>query len=149
MRHWLTIAVALTLAPLAAHPEEAGPRVEKAWARATPGSATTGAAYLTIEASRPDRLVGVSTPVAGRAELHAHENDHGVMHMHPVDGVAVQPGVPTVLKPGGIHVMLLQLKQPLKQGETFPLTLRFEKAGTREVTVHVEKPGAAGPRQDS
>jgi copper(I)-binding protein len=149
VKHWLIIAAALALTPFAAHPEDAGPRIEQAWARATPGSATTGAAYLTIEASEPDRLVGASTPVAGRAELHAHENDHGVMRMHPVDGVAVQPGAPTVLKPGGVHVMLMQLKHPLKVGDTFPLTLRFAKAGDREVTVHVEKPGAAGPRQGS
>jgi copper(I)-binding protein len=121
VKHWLIIAAALALTPFAAHPEDAGPRIEQAWARATPGS----------------------------AELHAHENDHGVMHMHPVDGVAVQPGSPTVLKPGGVHVMLMQLKHPLKVGDTFPLTLRFAKAGDREVTVHVEKPGAAGPRQGS
>jgi len=149
VKHWLVIAAALALMPVAAHSEESGPRIEKAWARATPGHATTGAAYLTIETTQPDRLVGASTPVAARAELHAHENDHGVMRMHPVDGVAVQPGAPTVLKPGGVHVMLLQLKHPLKQGETFPLTLRFEKAGDREVAVQVEKPGAAGPRHGS
>jgi copper(I)-binding protein len=126
--------------------QDAGPRIEQPWARATPGNARTGAVYMTIEpGAAPDKLLAVATPVAGRAELHAHIMDNGVMQMRAVDTLAVQPGSPAVLKPGGYHVMLFDLKQPLKEGEEFPLTLTFGQAGAKQVTVHVEKAGAMGP----
>jgi len=121
--------------------------VEHAWARATPGNSKTGAVYLTIvdHGASPDRLVGVASAVAGRAELHTMRNDNGVMKMHAIDALAVAPGAPTELKPGGYHIMLMDLKQPLKEGDHFPLTLRFEKAGSIQVTVQVEKVGAMAP----
>ena len=145
MKRWIIVAAALALAPLAASAQDVGPRVEQAWARATAGRSTTGAAYLTIESATPDELIGASTPVAGRAEIHSHSEENGVMRMRQVDAVPVRPGAPAVLKPGGNHIMLMDLKHPLKVGDSFPLTLRFAKAGDREVTIHVEKPGAAGP----
>jgi copper(I)-binding protein len=126
----------------------AGPiAVENAWARATPGASTTGAAYLTVtdHGSAPDRLIGVTSPVAARAELHTMSNDNGVMTMRGIDGLAVEPGKPVELKPGGNHIMLFDLKQPLHEGDSFPLTLTFEKAGAVQVTVTVEKIGAMGP----
>jgi periplasmic copper chaperone A len=124
-----------------------GPKVEHPWARATPGQSKTGAAYLTIEGgTAPDKLVGVSTPAAGKAEIHTQMNESGVMKMHGVDGVAVPAGRKVELKPGSYHVMLMDLKHPLKEGESFPLTLTFEKAGKREVTVPVGKVGAMDDR---
>jgi copper(I)-binding protein len=119
--------------------------VNNAWARATPGKAENGAAYVTIESPTPDRLVSVSTPVAKKAELHTMEMKGMVMEMRPVAGVDIPAGQPVGLKPGGEHIMLLGLNQPLREGQTFPLTLNFEKAGPRAVTVTVEKAGAAGP----
>ena len=119
--------------------------VNSAWARATPGKAENGAAYVTIASPTPDRLVSVSTPVANKAELHTMEMKGMVMEMRPVAGVDIPAGQPVSLKPGGEHIMLLGLNQPLREGQTFPLTLNFEKAGPRAVTVTVEKPGAAGP----
>ena len=121
--------------------------VEHAWARATPGNIRTGGVYLTIVDHGPgdDRLVAVSTPVAGKAEVHEMHEDKGVMVMRPVGGIAVAPGQSVELKPGGYHVMLMELKQPLKEGDNFPLTLTFEKAGPIQVSVTVEKPGARGP----
>jgi periplasmic copper chaperone A len=68
-----------------------------------------------------------------------------VMQMRPVAGIDIPAGQPVSLKPGGEHIMLLGLAQPLHEGQTFPLTLTFEKAGSRAVTVTVKKPGAAGP----
>jgi copper(I)-binding protein len=65
--------------------------------------------------------------------------------MRPVEAIEVTPGAPIVLQPGGLHVMLIGLKAPLKEGERFPLTLTFERAGTIEVEVVVEKLGAMGP----
>jgi copper(I)-binding protein len=124
--------------------------VENAWARATPGNSKTGVVYLTVvdHGTASDRLVGVSSPVAARAELHSMSDDNGVMKMHTVDAIPVQPGMSTELKPGGYHIMLMDLKQPLKEGGSFPLTLRFEKAGSVPVTVKVEKVGAMAPMPD-
>ena len=68
-----------------------------------------------------------------------------VMKMRPLASLDIPAGQPVTLKPGGEHIMLMGLNGPLREGQSFPLTLTFEKAGTREVTVAVEKPGAAGP----
>ena len=120
--------------------------VKNAWARATPGIAENGAAYLTIVSPVADRLTGVSTPEAKKAELHNMTMEGGIMRMRPLSGVELPAGQPVTLKPGGTHIMLMGLKQPLKQGESFPLTLSFEKTGSKEVTVAVEGPGAMGPQ---
>jgi periplasmic copper chaperone A len=119
--------------------------VSSAWARATPGKAENGAAYLTIQSPTADRLLSVFSPVAKKAELHTMSMEGMVMKMRPLAGVDIPAGQPVTLKPGGQHVMLLGLDAPLREGQSFPLTLTFEKAGTRTVTVAIEKPGAAGP----
>ena len=119
--------------------------VSNAWARATPGKAENGAAYLTIQSPTPDRLLSVSAPVAKKAELHTMSMEGMVMKMRPLANLDIPAGQPVTLKPGGEHVMLLGLDAPLREGQSFPLILTFEKAGTRTVTVAIEKPGAAGP----
>ena len=117
--------------------------VDHAWARPTPGGSTNGAAFLTItDTGAPDRLTGVSTPIAERAELHETTMDGTVMKMRALDGVTLTPGAPVVLAPGGKHIMLLGLKAPLLAGDTFPLTLRFEHATQVTVTVTVEVAGS-------
>ena len=115
------------------------------WARATPGKAENGAAYVTIMSPTPDRLVSASSPVAKKAELHTMSMAGTVMQMRPLAGLDIPAGQPVSLKPGGKHLMLLGLNQPLREGHSFPLTLNFEKAGARSVTVTVAKPGAVGP----
>jgi copper(I)-binding protein len=120
--------------------------VKDAWARATPGKAETGAAYLTIVSPAGDHLTAVSTPVAQKAELHTMSMEAGVMRMRPLPGIDLPAGQPVTLKPNGVHVMLMGLAKPLQVGQTFPLTLSFEKAAPREVSVTVEKAGAAGPQ---
>jgi periplasmic copper chaperone A len=119
--------------------------VKNAWARATPGKAEIGAAYLTIESAVPDRLTGVSTPVAAKAELHEMTMQGDIMRMRSLAAIDLPAGRAVVLKPGGTHIMFTGLKAPLRAGESFPLTLEFEKAGRREVTVTIEKAGAMGP----
>ena len=119
--------------------------VSNAWARATPAKAETGIAYLTIRSPTADRLVSVSSPVAKKVELNTMEMSGVVMKMRPLASLDIPAGQPVTLRPGGDHVMLTGLSGPLREGQSFPLTLTFEKAGTREVTVAVEKPGAAGP----
>ena len=119
--------------------------VTNAWARATPGKAENGAAYVTIESPTADRLVSASSPVAKKAELHTMSMQGMVMKMRPIAGLDVPPGQSVTLKPGGENIMLMGLNQPLHEGQSFPLTLDFEKAGPRTVTVAVEKAGSNGP----
>jgi periplasmic copper chaperone A len=121
--------------------------VSKAWARATPAGAKVGAAYLEIEVgAKADRLVSASTPAAGRAELHTHVHADGVMRMRRLDAVDLKAGESHAFAPGGDHIMLFELKEPLKEGGTLPLTLRFEHAGEVQVNATIAKIGAkSGP----
>jgi periplasmic copper chaperone A len=123
-------------------------QIKDAWARATPGGAQTAAAYVTIESTAGDRLTGASTPAAQKAELHSMTMDGNVMKMRQVDAIDLPAGQAVTLKPGGYHIMLTGLAQPLKEGQSFPLTLTFAKAGTQDVTVTVQKVGAMGPGMD-
>ena len=120
------------------------PDVKDAWARASFGP--TGAAYFSVtnHGGAADRLVALRTPVAAKAELHEDKIDNGVMKMRLLKSLTIASGQSVVLKPGTDHVMLTGLKQPLKQGESFPLTLTFEKGGDVQVMVRVEGAGAMG-----
>lgn len=111
--------------------------IETPWARATPPNARTGAAYLTLlnQGSAADRLVSASSAAAERVELHAHVNEGGVMRMKAIDAIALAPGERVSLRPGGLHVMLIDLKGPLRENTRIPVTLRFAAAG--EVTVEI------------
>jgi len=123
-----------------------GVTVAHPWARATPGGVKVGGAYFEMAAAgKGDRLVAVRSPVAGSVEIHNHIVDGGIARMRRVDAIAVASGKSVVLAPGGYHVMLLGLKQPLKQGDLLKLTLVFEKAGEVEVDATVEPIGAMGP----
>ena len=118
------------------------------WARATAATAPTGAAYLTLTTSidQPDRLILAASPVAELVELHTVSMDNdGVMRMRPVEAIGVAADAPTELAPGGLHIMLIGLTGPLIQGESFPLTLTFEDAGSVEISVPVASAGASGP----
>jgi copper(I)-binding protein len=134
-----TPLLSATLLVLTAAGDAPSFQVEHPWARASAGAAKTGVAYLTItDQGAPDRLTGATTPVATTAELHETMGDMGNMKMRPVAGLDLAPGKPVKLAPGGYHLMLMGLKAPLKAGDTFPLTLRFEHAPPLTVTVSVE-----------
>ena len=124
--------------------------IDHPWARATAASQRNGAAYMTIhnKGSLPDRLVAAAAEVSERVELHNHEIDaQGVARMRQVTGgIELPPGQAVALQPGGLHVMLLGLGGPLEDGQSFPLRLRFEKAGEVTVEVSIEK-GSAHPMQ--
>lgn len=131
--------------PATAHGYEIGDLViDHLWSRAT--SARNGATYMILvnEGEEADRLVKAASPVATKAELHIHLMENNVMKMRPVEAVEMHPGEPTVLWPGGLHIMLIGLNKPLEVGDSFPLTLTFEKAGSVEVEVNVEKTGQMG-----
>lgn len=117
--------------------------VEHAWARASPKGAPNGVTYLTLvnNGTDADRLVGASSPVAENIEIHEEKTEDGVSKMRQLEVIEVPPGSTVMLKPSGIHLMM-NLKQQLQEGQTFPLTLTFEKTGAVEVTVKVGKVGA-------
>lgn len=120
-------------------------RIDHPYAVPTPPGARTGAAYLRTlrnTGDQPDRLIGASTPASGAVEIHRSVVDaNNVMRMRAVDGIDLPPRSELQLRHGGeFHLMLIDLKAPLNNGDRFPLTLRFEKAGEREVMVWVQQP---------
>ncbi len=114
-------------------------RVEKVWARPTPPMAKNGVVYLQLKnrTNKADRLLGASTPVAERAELHTHQMKGNMARMRPVEGIDVPPGALVSLHPGGLHIMLFGLSAPLRAGEHFPLSLEFSSSGSVETEVEI------------
>jgi copper(I)-binding protein len=145
----LLFAPGITRAEAPPAPAKAGAlQIEAPWLRATPGGAKVAAGYLRItnSGSEPDRLLSASMPLAGRGDVHEMSMQGGVMRMRPLaQGLAIEPGKSVELKPGGYHLMFLDMKGALKQGESVPVTLTFEKAGTVTVTFPVGAIGGAAP----
>jgi periplasmic copper chaperone A len=145
------LAAALLSVPALAQDYTAGSlKIGHPWARATPKGAPVGGGYLSITntGSEPDRLVGGSSQVAKKFELHEMSMDHGVMKMRPLgNGLEIPPGKTVTLSPGGLHVMFVDLKQALKQGDKIPATLEFAKAGKVQVEFTVEGMGATHDTQ--
>ena len=118
--------------------------VTGAWARATPPGAAAAAAYVTLASPAGDRLVSVSTPAAAEAQVHEMHMEGDVMRMRELPGgLALPPGQAVTLAPGGLHIMLLGLKAPLKQGDTLALHLVFQSAPPVDVSVPVAAIGAS------
>jgi copper(I)-binding protein len=144
----MTALLLSTVAASFAHDIKKGDIVlTQLWSRATPPGAKVAAGFFTIEntGSGPDRLVDIKTPV-GKAEIHETATVNGVSTMRPLDGgLSIAPGQKVTLAPGGLHVMITELKEPLKEGEMLRLTLRFLKAGEIDATLHIRAPGAPGP----
>ncbi|NVO17049.1 MAG: copper chaperone PCu(A)C [Rhodoplanes sp.] len=142
----LAVALGVAAAPATAEEFKAGSlRIEQPWSRATPGGAKVAGGYMTITntGTEPDRLVGGALPQAGRFEVHEMKTENGVMTMRPLaQGLEIKPGATVTLAPGGYHVMFMDLKEPLKQGETLAGELKFEKAGTVAVRYTVQAIGA-------
>ena len=141
---------ALWLAPARAQEVKAGDLViTQAWSRATPGGAKIAGGYLTIEnkGSTADRLIGGSGDVTDRIEVHEMTTSNGVMTMRALDkGLVIEPGKTVKLAPGGYHLMMFDLKSPLKQGDKLPVTLEFEKAGKVKLSFEVQGVGRTGTR---
>jgi copper(I)-binding protein len=116
-------------------------QVEEAWARPVPAGGN-GGVFFTIEnpTDQPDRLLSATAPVAEVSELHMSMMQGGVMSMQPQEAVEVPPRSTVRFEPGGLHVMLIGVRQDLKAGDTFPLTLHFEKSGDIQVTVTIKQP---------
>jgi periplasmic copper chaperone A len=142
------LAVVTVASGVAAHEvANKGVMVAHPWLRATPGGSTIGAAFMEIRTEKgvTDRLISASSPVAGRVEVHTHTMEGDVMKMRKVDALDLKPGESHILKPMGEHMMLFDLKQPLKEGDLVKLQLTFEKAGMLAIEGTVEPVGANGP----
>jgi len=140
------VVAVLLLAAAHAHSFQLGDLdIGHPFARASAGR--TGAAYLSLtnKGGTPDRLLSVRTPAASTAEVHATVKDGEVMKMRPAGIIDLPPGQTVRFQPGGLHVMLIGLAAPLKEGDKLSLTLVFEKAGSIDVVVNVEKAGGAAP----
>jgi copper(I)-binding protein len=123
-------------------------KITQPWARATPKGASAGAAYLTITngGTTPDRLSCASSDVSAQCQIHSMTMDNGVMKMRPVEGgLEIKPGETITLKPSSLHLMLMDLKQPLEAGKTATATLQLQNAGTVKVEFPVVAIGAPAP----
>jgi len=123
------------------HMTSGEPTVSQVWSRAMPPSAPTGAVYFVLNnpGDQPDRLISAQTPRAEKVEFHHHVHRGEVMRMERIDSIEVPAHGEVMFEPGGNHVMLFGLSQPLVAGEHFPLTLEFEKAGEVSVEVPIQE----------
>ena len=137
---------ALAAGVAVAHEYKAGSiEIDHPWSRATPGGASVAAGYLVLKntGAAADRLVSATAPFAGRVEIHEMAVKDGVMTMRPLPaGVEIPAGATVALKPGGYHIMFMDLKTPLKEGTKVDGTLTFEKAGAVAVQFQVDPVGA-------
>ena len=132
---------------LVASPALAQVSIDQPWMRATAPGAKVAGGFMTIEnkGAAPDRLIGAASPLAERVELHVHKEEGGVMKMRQVQGLDIPANGRFELKPGGAHLMFMNIKREIKQGEKVPVTLTFEKAGEMQVDYPVGGLGAMGP----
>jgi periplasmic copper chaperone A len=145
MRKTVTVTIFL-LGLLAASAAQAQITVQEAWARATPPGAKIAAGYLTVRnAGAADKLVSASSPAAERVETHVTMRDGDISRMREVKGYEVPARGTLELKPGGSHLMLVNIKAPLKEGTSVPLTLRFEKAGEIKTELQVRPLSGGDP----
>ncbi|MFC7475756.1 copper chaperone PCu(A)C [Dankookia sp. GCM10030260] len=145
MRRLLLLAPVLFALPAMAQ-QQGDIAVTAPWTRAA-GQNGTGAGFLAIanRGAAADRLVGASTPVARITEIHTHIREGDILRMRPVAAIDLPPGGTVTLQPGGFHLMLIGLKDPLIQGQAVPVSLRFERAGEVQVMLAVQPAGARGP----
>lgn len=117
------------------------------WTRATPPGATTGAVFVEIRntGDEPDWLIAADSAGAGMAGIHETTMTNGVMKMRRIDRVEIPAGGSILLKPGGLHIMLVRLAAPLRKGATVSVSLTFEKAGRVELAVPIAELGAIAP----
>ena len=125
-------------------------QIEKPWVRATAPGAKVAGGYMVIRnaGAAVDRLVSASSPAAAKVELHVHINDNGVMKMREVPGYDVPAKGAFELKPGGAHLMFMDIRRPFKEGEKLPVKLKFEKAGEVSAEFQVGRMGGSAAPMD-
>lgn len=137
MRQIILLAAGALLS-MSAMAADVGITVSDAWARATAPGQDSGSVQFSITSKQAAKLVSVATPLAGAVELHSMTHEGGSMKMRAVEFIALPAGKPVDLGKSGNHVMLLNLKQPLKSGESVPLTLTIEFADKHRATVNTK-----------
>jgi len=120
--------------------------VQDAYVRLAPPNAPATGAFMVIKnnGDKDVKVVKADNPVSRVTELHIHLNEGGVMKMRPVTGIDIKAKGEAVLKPGGLHVMMVDLKAPLKEGDVVPMTLTFDDGSTKQLDAKVVRPAAAG-----
>jgi copper(I)-binding protein len=148
MRLALVLVLFVEWAAFAHNHEKGEIQIRHPWSRATPPGAKVGVAYMEIRNSgeRPDRLLAISTGLAQRVEMHVTEREGEVMKMRQVKSFEIPARASYALRPGGSHLMLVARAQPLKKGERFTMTLRFERAGEMPIELEVQEAGSKHPR---
>lgn len=141
--HFALVFSLLALAPL---PAAAQVAIEQPWARATAPGARVAGGYMVIRnKGAADRLLSASSPASAKVELHVHVHENGVMKMHEVPAYDVPAKGAFELKPGGAHLMFVDIKRPFKEGEKVPVKLKFEKAGELSAEFDVGRLGGSAP----
>lgn len=135
MRKFVFLCLTLMFASLGHAAELA--TVKDAWVRLPPPGANIAAAYLTLETKQPLTLSGAQSPAAETVELHSMTMKNGIMEMRYLPTLALEPGKPVKLEPGGLHLMLINLKKPLKAGDSVQLVLNFKQGQRRVGAMHV------------
>ena len=139
-------ALVFSLLTLVSLPAAAQVAIERPWARATAPGARVAGGYMVIRnQGAADRLLSASSPASAKVELHVHVHDNGVMKMHEVPAYDVPAKGAFELKPGGAHLMFVDIKRPFKEGEKVPVKLKFEKAGAVNAEFHVGRLGGTAP----
>ena len=141
---WFAVLLLLPLLVHAHNHEKGDIQIRHPWSRATAPGAKVAAGYMELRNSgtQPDRLLAAETPVAKRVEMHVTQRDGEVMRMRQVQSFEVPARERYEMRPGGSHLMLVDIVRALKKGERFPMKLRFERAGEIEVQVEVQDLGA-------
>lgn len=146
---WAALALlAVSLQALGHNYEKGDIQVRHPWSRATPPGAKLGVAYMEIRnrGSQPDRLLSGTSGAAQRVEMHVTQPEGEVMKMRQLQAFEIPARERYALRPGGSHLMLVELKQPLKKGGRFAMRLRFERAGELEIELEVQELGSRHPR---
>jgi copper(I)-binding protein len=119
--------------------------VHEPYVRLAPPNAPATGAFMVIRngGSKDIKVLKAANPVSKVTELHTHLNDNGVMKMRPVPAIDIKAGGEAVLKPGGLHVMMIDLQVPMKEGDVVPITLTFEDGSSKQVDAKVVRPVAA------
>ncbi len=141
MKFWLSLVLMTLTLPALAGTAADDIRISDPRVREMPPTVKTSAGFLTMtnQGTVDHALVGAESPWCGHVELHTHIHDNGVMRMRPVEKMPVPAGGVTKLQPGGLHLMLMELKRPLHAGEKMPITLIFEDGSRKSIEAPVRR----------
>ena len=139
----LTMAAATIISATLGHAQPsvsavAAPVVSAAWIKSTIPGSSVSAAYMQIKSATPLKLIKAESPAAGIVEIHDMKMNDGVMEMKALDVMDIPANKAVTLKPGGMHVMLMNVKKPINKGDKIPMTLTFEGANKKAVLVTLE-----------